>query len=160
MQKGNDILDVFIKTNMKESAMVKVNPQWGQAIRNLKEKYGLTYRDMERKVNREVSYPTIYGWATKDDAPTYESAVKFLAYFPEERVESMKIAGHPIPKEWLSEMSEAEAIETVLERKLDPIDVIACELRTSGKLTEEQQAVAMDQIRGFVDKIKKEYKIE
>jgi hypothetical protein len=46
------------------------------------------------------------------------------------------------------------------EKQIDPIAVIACELRTSGKLTEAQQAVAMDQIRGFVDKIKKEYGLE
>jgi transcriptional regulator with XRE-family HTH domain len=151
---------LLLSNNKGDTMSSKYSQAWADAIRKLRTKYKMTLRDMAKFTDDAVSHGQIHSWDKDGRLPTYEDAEKFLVFFPEERVELMKIAGHPIPKEWLSEMSDAEAIETVLDKKLDPIDIIVCDFRQSGNMTEEQAKVAEGQVRQFIDKMKKEYGIE
>jgi transcriptional regulator with XRE-family HTH domain len=151
---------LLLLNNKGDNMSSKYSQAWAEAIRNLRTKYKMTLRDMAKFTDDAVSHGQIHSWDKDGRLPTYEDAEKFLVFFPEERVGLMKIAGHPIPPEWVKEMSDAEAIETVLERKPDPVEVVVLDLRQSGKLTEEQAKVAEGQVRRFIDKIKREYGLE
>jgi hypothetical protein len=93
------------------------NAAWGECVRKLLEKHHLTYRDAESV--SDVSYSTIYGWARYDKSPEYDSAVKFLTPFPEDRVDAIGATGLPIPKDWLKELSPVEMVEIQLRGLLD-----------------------------------------
>ncbi|HUV05810.1 MAG TPA: hypothetical protein VMX94_11965 [Armatimonadota bacterium] len=83
--------------------MPKVNPRWGECIRNLLQRHNLSYRDAVRKGTRLFSHTSLMDWAKDDIVPVYvDQLPKFLELISsrQEAAECLQAAGIPLPAEW------------------------------------------------------------
>ncbi len=99
----------------------RFNKRWGEHIRELLDKYGLSPRKAEEAIDGMVSDSLISGMYHQSKLPPYETAVDFLGSFikayPESKhiaMECLHVANMPIPSDWLD---PAEALEIALKAK-------------------------------------------
>ncbi|MEN6581652.1 MAG: hypothetical protein ABFD54_04325 [Armatimonadota bacterium] len=112
--------------------MTKINECWGNAIRNLLDRHGLSLRGAEIKSKGVVTRTYISEWTT-GKLPQYETAVRFLEHFPtDEAIECLRAGGFPVPEEWRDESEDLiERAERAFRGRVsdDDLEMIKAQLR-------------------------------
>jgi hypothetical protein len=127
--------------------MAKHSEEWSRFIRDLLDKYNLTYRAAQKKTNSAVSASTIFSWTEDWIIPGYMKAREFLEFFPEERDQGMIIAGYSVPDEWKQPKDSMELLDEALLR-----------MRRSGKLTDEGREQVLDFVTRMLEKAEENHK--
>lgn len=116
-----DILHTGVSITEEVPVVESRSELWRRRIADLLRRHGLTTRTAEEWCKFEVS-STWIGAMIRGKIPLYETAAKFLNYFPrDEAVECLKAAGFPIPEEWTEVICERPFLTIVSEPDSQPL---------------------------------------
>jgi hypothetical protein len=127
--------------------MSKHNMKWSACIAALREKYSLTYRDVEKLCDGNIASSTVYGWEADGKTPKYETAIKFFHWMHktkkvftlQEVAECFEVLGFEMPHEWLV-------------NDMDAAEIVHLALRGTDKLTDEGKEQVVDFVRRMQEK--------